>query len=118
MRIMGKKSIDILWNGFQKFEFIYVIDVCPSLSCFRLNRLVAMLDERTQKSAKNSFSCRERVDKSPSAVKLPADAPKWTLKPTQERESTPVVPAPLWPFPQEQYHQKRTTVNQTKPVPV
>jgi hypothetical protein len=60
----------------------------------KLNRLVAMLDDRTQKSAKHSFHRKERVEKSPSAAPPPADAPSWTLKPTRERESTPPAPEP------------------------
>ena len=60
-----------------------------------LNRLVAVLDERAQKSAKNSFHRKESVDKSPSVAQPPANAPRWTLKPTQERESTPVAPASM-----------------------
>lgn len=64
-----------------------------------LNRLVAMLDVRAQKSAKNSFHWKERVEKSLFAAPPAADAPSWTLKPTRGKESTPPAPEPHMSIP-------------------
>ena len=59
-----------------------------------MNKLVALLDDRANKSAaKNSFPRKERVQKSPSSVQPPTDAPKWTLKRIHEREDTSPAPS-------------------------
>ena len=95
MRAMERKLIDTHWNGVQRVELSCLCYMCVVvLHTAELNRLVAMLDDRVQKSAKNSFHRKERVEKSPSAAPPPADAPSWTLKPTRERESTPPAPEP------------------------
>ena len=68
-----------------------------ALHTVELNRLVAVLDNRAQRSA--SFHRKERVEKSPSAVQPPYNAPKRTLKRIQERESsTHLAPAPCVPM--------------------
>ena len=59
-----------------------------------LNKLVALLDDRANKSAgKNSFHRKERVQKSPCSVQPPTDAPKWTLKRIHETSPAPVARA-------------------------
>ena len=82
--------------AFRKLSSLLLCYMCVViLHNAELNKLVAVLDDRAKKSAaKNSFHRKERVQKSPSSAQSPDDAPKWTLKCTQEREDIPLAPAP------------------------
>ena len=86
--------------AFRKLSSLLFCYVCVViLYNAELNKLVAVLDDRAKKSAsKHSFHCKERVQKSPSSAQPPSDAPKWTLKRTQERKDAPVAPAPPLPM--------------------
>lgn len=56
MRAMERKLIDTHWNGVQRVELSCLCYMrVVVLHTAELNRLVAMLDVRAQKSAKNSF---------------------------------------------------------------